>query len=90
MSEAMSEYRRLEKRLIWLRWINEGHEAPEEEDLLEEMAEVWMHLSDQDQKMIRQEGPKSHIAPMYTSKARHHLYESLDTSGRHRVYKEVA
>lgn len=34
MSEAMRAYRRLERRLIWLRWVNRGHEAPEEEDLL--------------------------------------------------------
>jgi len=90
MSEAMKKYRRLEERLIWMRWINRGHEAPEEEDLLEEMTEAWMGLSDQEQELIRQEGPKSLIAPMDDSKARQLLYEPLDTSRRHRDLKDVA
>ncbi len=90
MSEAMSVYRRLEERLIWLRWVNMGHEAPEEEDLLDEITEAWMGLDDQEQKRIRQEGPKTLIAGTVSATSRHYLYEPLDTSGQHRVLKEVA
>jgi len=86
----MTAYRRLEKRLIWMRWLNGGHEAPEEEGLLEEMTEAWMNLDDHEQVLIRKAGPKTIIARAETGTTRYHIYEPLDTSRRHRVLKEVA
>jgi hypothetical protein len=63
MSEAMNDYRELERRLVWMRWAHQGSEAPGEEALLEEMTDVWWLLSVEEQKTIRREGPKSFIAP---------------------------
>ena len=90
MSEAMGAYRRLEERLIWLRWVHRGHEAPEEEELLEEMTEAWMKLDQHEQLRIRQEGPKTLIATTASATRFQYLYEPLDTSGCHRMLKEVA
>ena len=86
----MNNYRQLEERLIWLRWVNRGHEAPGEEDLLEEMAEVWMLLEEEEQELIRREGPKSLIASANESRSHHHLQEPISTLGPHRVRKEAA
>ncbi len=59
---AMKRYRDIEAQLIHLRWLHRGHEADEEEDIVEALAEAWWDLSDTEQRRIRSEGSKSLIA----------------------------
>ena len=40
------------------RWMNEGRESPEEDATLDEMEETWLHLSDEEQDVLRQEPPR--------------------------------
>lgn len=82
----LSDYKQLEERLIWLRWVNQGHEAPGEEDLLEEMAETWMLLDEEEQEIIKREGPKSLIAPVEAGQP--HRRMITDFSGR-RILEEL-
>jgi hypothetical protein len=58
MTEAMREYRALERRLWFVRWRNEGRESRDEEELLEEMEEVWNGLEDGERCLLNEEGPR--------------------------------
>lgn len=60
--KALGEYRGLEKQLVDMREVHKGQEAPEEEDLLDKMTDVWYRLSKEDQDLIRGEKAKSLIA----------------------------
>ena len=90
MSSELNEYRRLEQLLIRMRWLHRGHETPAEEALLEQMADAWKHLDVSEREMVRGESPKSLIASTDENRIHHRLYEPLDTSGRHRVLRDVA
>ena len=70
MTKAMKHYRDIEAQLIHLRWLHRGHEADEEEDIVEALAEAWWDLSDAEQRCIRSEGAKSLIARAESSIAR--------------------
>ena len=51
MSDALSRYRSLERKLIHTRWMNLGYESAEEDVLLEDMDEVWCQLSEEERNM---------------------------------------
>ena len=61
MSDALSRYRSLERKLIHTRWMNLGYESAEEDVLLEDMDEVWCQLSEEERNMANKERPKSLI-----------------------------
>ena len=61
MSEALTEHRSLERKLVHIRWINAGCESAEEDALLEQMDEVWWDLTDEERAAINKEPPKSLI-----------------------------
>jgi hypothetical protein len=58
MTKEFVHYRQLERRLWMARWMNEGLESPEEDATLDEMEETWLHLSDEEQDVLRQEPPR--------------------------------
>lgn len=53
--KALQKYRHLESSLKLVREAN-GEET--EDDVLDEMDKVWQDLSDEEQNMLRKEGPK--------------------------------
>jgi len=57
MSEDLKQYRDLERRLWMTRWRNEGRESAEEDAILDEMENAWMKLSQNEQDLLRHEGP---------------------------------
>jgi len=59
MSEALTQYRALERRLIHTRWINGGYGSDAEDGLLELMDEVWWRLSDDERHALNHECPRS-------------------------------
>lgn len=61
MSTALERYRRLEDDLVFLRWVNRGLESPAEDDLLDEMEEVWWQLDDQERAAVEASPPRSLI-----------------------------
>ena len=54
---SLFPYRQLERKLQYVRWLHRGREAPEEEDIVEEMADLWWELSPAEQAEVRAEGP---------------------------------
>ena len=58
MTNEFVHYRQLERRLWMVRWSNEGRESPEEDATLDEMEEIWLHLSDEEQDELRREPPR--------------------------------
>lgn len=58
ISQAMSEYRDLERRLIALRGKFEGKYSPEEPTITDRMVDVWENLSVEEQDQIYSEGAK--------------------------------
>ena len=61
MSEAFQQYRSLERKLIYTRFQYAGFESDEEEPILDAMEEVWYDLSEEEQKLLYEEGTKSLI-----------------------------
>ena len=57
MTKDLSEYHRLELRLWMARWKHEGQESAEEDAILDEMDDTWMNLTDDEQALLRLEGP---------------------------------
>ncbi len=55
MSEALTEYRKLLKKLSWIRWAHLGHNSEEEDAHLEAMDEVWWQLTDEEREMVSTE-----------------------------------
>lgn len=58
MTEALRSYRLLESRLWYTRWRHEGAESPEEDTILDEMDRIWLQLSEEEQTLVRTEGPR--------------------------------
>jgi hypothetical protein len=58
MSKDLLRYRRLERQLWMARWRHEGKESAEEDEILDEMELVWLHLSYSEQAILRAEGPR--------------------------------
>lgn len=61
LDEPLAEYRRLAHELFVLRWSMGGRESDEEEELLEQLDEVWWRLSDEQRSTINAEPPKTLI-----------------------------
>jgi hypothetical protein len=57
MTKDLSQYRQLELRLWMARWKHEGQESAEEDSILDEMDDTWMNLTDDEQALLRLEGP---------------------------------
>ncbi len=58
MTKEFAHYRQLERRLWMARWMREGRESVEEDATLDEMEDTWLHLSDEDQDLLRREPPR--------------------------------
>src|SRR5438132_12282061 len=58
MTKEFAHYRQLERRLWMVRWSNEGRESSEEDATLDEMEEIWLHISDNEQDVLRREPPR--------------------------------
>lgn len=61
MSEALRQYRSLERDLINVRWQHQGLEFEEEEPILEAMEQLWHELDADEQQLLYSEGTKSLI-----------------------------
>jgi len=61
MTDALSEYRILQKRLSRTRWLHQGFESEEEDAILDEMDICWWRLADQERDLLNRETPKSLI-----------------------------
>jgi hypothetical protein len=57
MTKELVRYRRLERRLWITRWRHDGAESAEEE-MLDEMESACMDLSENEQAVLRTEGPR--------------------------------
>ena len=58
MTEVLVHYRQLERRLWMVRWRHEGEESVEEDAILDEMDDTWMNLTEDEQALLRLEGPR--------------------------------
>ena len=58
MTEHLTRYRQLERRLWMTRWRHEGRESAEEDTILDEMEMVWNDLPDEERRVLREEGPR--------------------------------
>ena len=58
MTDQLDSYRKLERRLWMARWMHEGQESPQEDDVLDEMDATWRTLTNEEQEMLRLEGPR--------------------------------
>jgi hypothetical protein len=58
MTRDLEQYRQLERRLWMTRWRHEGQESAEEDAILDEMENVWMKLVEDEQALLRREGPR--------------------------------
>ncbi len=47
--DAWTRYERLWSKLVRIRWIHGGLESPEEDDILDQMDEVWSRLTSEEQ-----------------------------------------
>ena len=57
MTEVLAHYRQLERRLWMVRWRHEEAESAEEDAILDEMDDTWMKLTEDEQALLRLEGP---------------------------------
>lgn len=57
LTREFVHYQRLERRLWFIRWRNGGEESVEEDEILDEMDKAWFRLSEQEQAILRAEGP---------------------------------
>ena len=58
MTNGLATYRQFELRLWMTRWRHEGQESLEEDAILDEMEDTWMHLIEEDRAVLRLEGPR--------------------------------
>lgn len=58
MSKELKQYRQLEARLWMTRWKHEGQETAEEDEILDEMENTWVNLTDDERGLLRLEGPR--------------------------------
>ena len=61
MSEALREYRSLERDLVYVRSRHEGFESEEEEPILDAMEQLWHELDADEQQLLYSEGTRSLI-----------------------------
>lgn len=52
MSTYLDQYKRLDKKLTWVRWAHGGLRSDEEEATLEEMDQVWRKLDESEREML--------------------------------------
>ena len=53
MTNCLAQYRQLERRLWLARWSNDGHESSDEETVLDQMEEAWLHLGEEERSILR-------------------------------------
>lgn len=58
MTDAMSRYRELERKLWVVRFRTGGKESVEEDNLLDQMDEVWSELDNAERQYLNQEGAR--------------------------------
>jgi len=78
MTKDLARYRELELRLWMTRWKHEGEESAEEDAILDEMDDTWMNLTDDEQALLRLEGPR--CWPMESSSLPPQLADTLHAS----------
>ncbi|MGM0579015.1 MAG: hypothetical protein ACQEXJ_25065 [Myxococcota bacterium] len=59
MSRSLDRYRELEDELVYIRWLHQGLESDEEDELLDEMDAVWRDLTAQERALVDAEPPRS-------------------------------
>lgn len=59
MSDALKRYRDLEGRLIRIRWLHQGRESPEEDEILDAMDAAWWKLAESERSLLDAEGVRS-------------------------------
>jgi hypothetical protein len=52
MTKEFEHCRQLERRLWMTRWMHGGQESPGEDATLDEMEDIWLHLSDEEQDLL--------------------------------------
>jgi len=77
MAEALNRYRELHRQLIWVRWLNQGADSPEEEVLLERMDKVWWELSEEEKALLDKK-PCTSLLPEDRIPAGHRAYVDQD------------
>ena len=59
MTTALDRYRRLEDDLVFVRWVNRGLESQQEDDLLDEMEQVWWEMGEDERALVEAAPPRS-------------------------------
>jgi hypothetical protein len=59
--DNMKNYRDLMAQLTFTRWVHQGLESKEEDELLEKMDNVWCQLTPDEQDILQAEKPKTLI-----------------------------
>ncbi|KYF83581.1 hypothetical protein BE11_44945 [Sorangium cellulosum] len=52
MSDALARYQELEEELVRIRWIHQGLESQEEDEILDKMDGAWSRLSPAEQSEV--------------------------------------
>jgi len=60
-SPAYEDYRRHERHLIHVRWVNRGAASPQEDEVLDAMEEAWTRLTEDERRVVDAEPPRSLI-----------------------------
>lgn len=61
MSDALKRYRDIERDLIHVRWMHCGFDSPQEDLVIEALADAWTALTDEEREIIEAEPRKSLI-----------------------------
>jgi hypothetical protein len=66
MAEVIGKYKELQKKLTFVRWINDGLESEEEDVILELMDKCWLELTDEEREEINANPVKSLTCTEFT------------------------
>jgi len=92
MSDALKRFELLQEQLARVRWLNEGYESEEEDELIEKMDEVWWELTPAERERIYERGPRTIIRHKPRPQPERRLTDSasIAASGTVRELREVS
>ncbi len=59
MSEFLKQYRDLDRRLLYIRWMHGGLESASEDDILDQMDDLWWKFTEEERELINRTSRKS-------------------------------
>lgn len=86
MSDAMNRYLDSLDQLVRIRWLHEGQESPQEDELLEEMDRTWWTMAQQERDHVQSLPTRS----IMRSVPNRRLVDTPAGAGPRRVLVDVA